>query len=90
MWAWCALHAPAGRRYTIHMKRTNLVLDADLLEEATKLSGEKTYSATVQKALRELVRRAKARQIMELRGSGMWEGKLSEMRADPRSRTGRR
>jgi Arc/MetJ family transcription regulator len=64
------------------MKRTNLVLDEELLEEATRVSGEKTYSGAVQKALREYVRRAKARQILELRGSGLWEGSLPEMRND--------
>lgn len=64
------------------MKRTNLVLDEDVLEEATRLSGEKTYSATVMRALEDFVRRAKARQILELRGSGLWEGDLSEMRQD--------
>ena len=68
--------------YSIHMKRTNLVLDEDVLEEATRLSGEKTYSATVMRALEDFVRRAKARQILDLRGSGLWEGELSEMRRD--------
>jgi Arc/MetJ family transcription regulator len=66
------------------MKRTNLVLDAEVLEEATRLSGEKTYSATVMRALEDFVRRAKARQILELRGSGLWQGELSEMRRDPK------
>jgi Arc/MetJ family transcription regulator len=66
----------------IHMKRTNLVLDAALLGEAIRLSGEKTYSAAVQKALRDFVQRAKALQILELRGSGLWEGDLNEMRSD--------
>jgi len=64
------------------MKRTNLVLDADLLTEATRLSGEKTYSAAVMRALEDYVRRAKAHQILELRGSGLWEGDLSAMRRD--------
>jgi len=64
------------------MKRTNLVLDENVLEEATRLSGEKTYSAAVMRALEDFVRRAKARQILELRGSGLWEGDLSEMRRD--------
>lgn len=68
------------------MKRTNLVLDEELLEEATRLSGEKTYSATVQRALRDFVRRARARRILDLRGSGAWEGDLGEMRADRPSR----
>lgn len=65
-----------------HMKRTNLVLDEQLLDEATRLSGEKTYSATVQRALRDLVLRAKAGRILELRGSGLWDGNLETMRAD--------
>lgn len=64
------------------MKRTNLVLDADLLEEATRLSGAKTYSAAVTRALEELIRRIKARQILDLRGSGAWEGDLAGMRRD--------
>ncbi len=62
------------------MKRTNLVLDEEVLEQATRLSGEKTYSATVMRALEDFVRRAKARQILDLRSSGLWEGDLPEMR----------
>lgn len=68
--------------HPVRMKRTKLVLDEELLEEATRLSGEKTYSATVMRALEDFVRRAKSRQILELRGSGLWEGDLSEMRRD--------
>ena len=64
------------------MKRTNLVLREDLLEEATRLSGEKTYSRAVERALEEFVRRIKARRILELRGSGLWDGDLGEMRGD--------
>ncbi len=72
--------------HTIHMKRTTLVLDEQVLEEATRLSGEKTYSAAVMRALEDFVRRARARRILDLRGSGLWEGDLSEMRRD-RKRT---
>ncbi len=53
-----------------------------LLAEAVRLSGSKTYSAVVARALEELVRRIKARTILELAGSGLWEGDLSEMRGD--------
>jgi Arc/MetJ family transcription regulator len=67
---------------TIHMKRTNVVLRDDLLEEATRLAGERTYSRTIERALEDFVRRAKARQILELAGSGLWEGDLAEMRSD--------
>jgi len=68
------------------MKRANLVLDERLLEEATRLSGEKTYSRAVERALESFIRRAKARQILELRGSGLWEGSLPQMRDDKRKR----
>jgi hypothetical protein len=52
------------------------------------LSGQKTWSATIQRALEEFVRRAKAGRILELRGSGLWEGDLATMRKDrpPRRR----
>jgi Arc/MetJ family transcription regulator len=64
------------------MKRTNLVLDAGLLEEATRLSGEKTYSGAVNAVLADYVKRARAQKILLLTGSGAWEGDLSIMRED--------
>ena len=64
------------------MKRTNVVIREDLLEEAIRLSGERTYSRTIERALEDFVRRIKARRILELAGSGLWEGDLSEMRRD--------
>ena len=71
-----------GPLHLVCMKRTNLVLDEDLLEEALRLSGERTYSATVERALQEFVRRAKTNRVFDLGGSGLWEGDLSEMRGD--------
>ena len=68
--------------YHRDMKRTNLVLDERLLEEAVRVCGERTHSATVNIALAELVRRARAGRISELAESGLWEGALGEMRAD--------
>lgn len=68
------------------MKRTNLVLDEQVLEEAQRLSGERTFSRTVQLALEDFVRRAKARRILSLRGIGTWQGDLAEMREDRGSR----
>ncbi|OGR95334.1 MAG: hypothetical protein A2V88_11920 [Elusimicrobia bacterium RBG_16_66_12] len=75
------------------MKRTNLVLNESLLREAVSLSGAKTYSMTVDIALHDFVRRAKAKSILGLAGSGLWEGDLSTMRGDTprrRRRDGRR
>jgi len=68
--------------HPVHMKRTNLVLNGELLDEARRLSGEKTYSATVGRALEDFVRRAKAGRILELEHSGEWQGDLAEMRGD--------
>ena len=73
----------------VHMKRTNLVLREELLEEAVRLSGERTYSRTVDRALSDFVSRMKARRILELAGSGAWTGDLAKMRAD-RTRRPRR
>lgn len=70
----------------MHMKRTNLVLDEQILVEATQLSGKTTWSATVNLALSEFVRRARARELLTLRGSGAWEGDLEAMRRDAGSR----
>ena len=64
------------------MKRTNVALDEQLLEEAVRVSGERTYARTIERALEEMVRRAKARGIEQLAGSGLWIGDLSSMRGD--------
>lgn len=74
----------------MRMKRTNLVLDEKLLEEATRLSGDRTYSRTVGRALADYVQRIKARRILDLAGSGLWEGDLAEMRRDRLPRRSRR
>jgi Arc/MetJ family transcription regulator len=64
------------------MKRTNLVLDERLLEEATRVLEARTYSAAVNTALEEVIRLRKIRGIRNFIGSGIWEGNLSRMRDD--------
>ncbi|MGB5296088.1 MAG: type II toxin-antitoxin system VapB family antitoxin [Thermoanaerobaculia bacterium] len=64
------------------MKRTSLMLDEDLLEEALRLGEQRTYSKTVNLALEEFVRRVRARKILLLGHSGLWHGDLGEMRRD--------
>ncbi len=76
--------------YTIHMKRTNLVLDGELLQEATRVLGLKTYSATVNHALAEALRIRRIRGLQGFFGSGLWEGDLAEMRGDRIPRAPRR
>lgn len=77
-----ALTALKRLRYIVCMKRTNLVLNEQLLEEAVRVSGERTYSRAVERALEDFVRRARARKILDLAGSGLWRGDLAEMRED--------
>ncbi len=74
----------------MRMKRTNLVLNEKLLQEATRLAGERTYSRTMDRALEEFVRRARAGRILDLAGSGLWQGDLAGMRRDPRAGRPRR
>ena len=64
------------------MKRTNLVLDEVLLEEAVRVLGVKTYSAAVNLALKEAIDTAHVRGLRQWFGKGIWEGDLSEMRED--------
>lgn len=70
------------------MKRTNLVLDTQLLEEVTRALGEKTYSAAVNRALAELLRVRRIQSLPRFFGNGLWCGDLAEMREDrvPRRR----
>ena len=70
------------------MKRTNLVLDAALLAEAQRVSGERTYSATVLRALEDMVRRARARQILDLQGSGATTTQMDRAQGALRTKDG--
>lgn len=62
------------------MKRTNIVLDDQVVETAIRLTGIKTQRELVDYALCELVRRLKISRIQELEGAIDWEGDLTEMR----------
>lgn len=64
------------------MKRTNLVLDEDLLERAVRVLGTKTYSATVNMALKEALRMKRIQGLADHIGKVEWLGDLSEMRGD--------
>jgi len=62
------------------MKRTNIVLDEDLVGKGMRLTGIETQKGLVDYALRELVRRKEQKSILELKGKVSWEGDLNEMR----------
>ncbi|HYC62575.1 MAG TPA: type II toxin-antitoxin system VapB family antitoxin [Thermoanaerobaculia bacterium] len=46
------------------MKRTNVVLDEKLLEDARRVTGEKTYSATITRALEKVVKQQRFRELL--------------------------
>ena len=69
------------RRHLIHMKRTNLVLDEQVLERAEAVSGLRTYSEVVSAALREYVRLKTYAEIDQFASSGAWEGDLTIRRS---------
>lgn len=46
------------------MKRTNVIVDEELLEKARIAAGERTFSATINRALEELVREARFRELL--------------------------
>lgn len=57
---------------TTHMA-TNLAIDPKLLDKALKVSGERTKTAAVTRALREFVARREQRRIADLFGALEWD-----------------
>jgi predicted transcriptional regulator len=51
---------------------TNLAIDPDLLERAIAVSGERTKTAVITKALQEFIARREQRGIVELMGTLDW------------------
>lgn len=60
--------------------RTNIDIDDQLLAEAQAVAGTTTKKATVEHALRELVRRKDRQRVRELLGTVEWTGDLDESR----------
>jgi hypothetical protein len=52
---------------------TNLAIDPRLLEKALKVSGERTKTAAVTRALREFVARREQGRIVDLFGALEWD-----------------
>ena len=62
------------------MSRTNIDLDDRLVKEGLKFTNFKTKKALVNYALKELVKKKNAKNILKLMGSHCWNGNLDEMR----------
>jgi hypothetical protein len=52
---------------------TNLSLDPELIEQALKVSGERTKKAAVTKALQEFIARRRQKRLLELFGKLDWD-----------------
>ncbi len=62
------------------MKRTNIVLDENLVKACLKATGMKTQKELIDHALRELLRHESQMKILELKGNVHWKGNLQSMR----------
>ena len=52
---------------------TNLSIDPELIEEALRVSGERTKKAAVTKALEEFIARRRQKGLLELMGKLEWD-----------------
>ena len=52
---------------------TNLSIDPDLIEQALKVSGERTKKAAVTKALQEFIARRRQKRLLDLMGKLEWD-----------------
>jgi Arc/MetJ family transcription regulator len=56
------------------MHRTNVELDEKLVKEGMRLFNKRTKKELIHFALSELIRREKAKGILDLEGKVQWEG----------------
>ena len=62
------------------MRRTNVVIDENLIEEAKVLSGIKYTKDVIHEAVEQFVKNKRRRRILEIPKDFRWEGDLNEMR----------
>jgi Arc/MetJ family transcription regulator len=53
---------------------TNFFIDPDLIDQALKVSGERTKAAAVTKALQEFIASRRQKAMLELAGKLEWNG----------------
>ena len=62
------------------MSRTNIELEDKLVREGMRVFKCKTKKELVNLALRELLKKERRKEILELQGTKHWEGDIEEMR----------
>ena len=66
----------------MNTKRTNIILNMDLVRQAKDLTGLETTKDVVHAALEALVLLRRQEQVRTLRGALRWEGDLDALRAE--------
>ena len=66
----------------IHIMRTNIVIDEELMKRVLKLTGLRTKREAVDLGLRTLLQLRQQQEIRKFRGRLHWEGDLEAMRTD--------
>lgn len=69
-------------RSEIHIVRTNIEIDDQLMSDALRLTGARTKREAVEMGLRTLLRLRQQEEIRRFRGKLQWEGDLDAMRTD--------
>ncbi|HEX4242055.1 MAG TPA: type II toxin-antitoxin system VapB family antitoxin [Steroidobacteraceae bacterium] len=57
----------------VHTMATNLSIDPKLIEDALKVSGERTKRAAVTRALEEFIARRRQKRMLDLFGKLEWD-----------------
>ncbi len=63
-------------------RRTNVVIDDELMTQVLRSSGCRTKRAAIESGLRLLVQVNSQKELRQLKGQITWEGNLEEMRKD--------
>ncbi|MEY4482790.1 MAG: hypothetical protein RL693_242 [Verrucomicrobiota bacterium] len=74
------VYQDAGKAAETESVRTNIIMEEPLVAEAQAITGIKTKSGVVHYALREVVRRARQKELLKLQGRIDWEGDLNAIR----------
>lgn len=69
-------------RLLIHIMRTNVVLDDELVAEAMKASGARTKREAIELGLKALLQMRRQAEFKRLKGQVRWVGDLDAMRRD--------
>lgn len=62
------------------MKRTNVVVNDELVSKCLHVTGLKTFRELVDYSLNEILRHEKQKELLKLKGKVDWQGDLDKLR----------